>query len=181
MRASIHVAAAATVITIIAADMTCSVAAAMSLGFSWAGVPRCTSNPPAFTLSDVPAGTSQLSLPSTWSILICRRSGTAAARYPTRVAIRSLPELSPTPGRARPPASGTITAGPCGRSMPAARRSQPRAPPRHFLRADRTRMIPKKLAPRRRGLQTFRTRSSAKSSARFQGKLPPLRTSFGGS
>jgi phosphatidylethanolamine-binding protein (PEBP) family uncharacterized protein len=60
MRASIHVAAAATVITIIAADMTCSVAAAMSLGFSWAGVPRCSSSPPAFTLSDVPAGTSQL-------------------------------------------------------------------------------------------------------------------------
>jgi phosphatidylethanolamine-binding protein (PEBP) family uncharacterized protein len=60
MRASVRVATAATVVTIIAADMTCSVAAAMSLGFSWAGVPRCTSSPPAFTLSDVPAGTSQL-------------------------------------------------------------------------------------------------------------------------
>jgi hypothetical protein len=39
--------------------------------------------------------------------------------------------------------------------MPAARRSQPRAPPRHFRRADRTRMVPKKLAPAKAGVADF--------------------------
>jgi phosphatidylethanolamine-binding protein (PEBP) family uncharacterized protein len=32
----------------------------MSLSFSWTGVARCSSSPPAFTLSDVPPGTSRL-------------------------------------------------------------------------------------------------------------------------
>jgi len=35
-------------------------ASAMSLSFSWAGVGACGSSPPAFMLSDVPAGTTKL-------------------------------------------------------------------------------------------------------------------------
>jgi phosphatidylethanolamine-binding protein (PEBP) family uncharacterized protein len=45
---------------IIAVDVTRSAATAMSLSFSWIGVARCSSSPPAFTLSDVPAGTRRL-------------------------------------------------------------------------------------------------------------------------
>lgn len=37
-----------------------STAFAMGLNFSWAGVSSCSSSPPAFTLSGVPRGTSQL-------------------------------------------------------------------------------------------------------------------------
>jgi hypothetical protein len=51
----------AVITAIVAVDITHSAAAAMSLSFSWAGVARCTSSPPAFTLSGVPAGTSLLS------------------------------------------------------------------------------------------------------------------------
>ena len=35
-------------------------ASAMSLSFSWAGVPHCSHHSPAFTLSGVPAGTARL-------------------------------------------------------------------------------------------------------------------------
>src|SRR5689334_17082265 len=35
-------------------------ASAMSLSFSWAGVPHCSHQSPAFALSGVPAGTSRL-------------------------------------------------------------------------------------------------------------------------
>lgn len=61
MRAYRHFAAVtAALTTIVAVDLTCSVATAMSLSFSWTGVARCSSSPPAFTLSDVPSGTRQL-------------------------------------------------------------------------------------------------------------------------
>ena len=61
MRAYLHFAAVtAALTTIIAGDVTRSTAAAMSLSFSWTGVARCSSSPPAFTLSDVPAGTRKL-------------------------------------------------------------------------------------------------------------------------
>jgi hypothetical protein len=46
--------------TIVAVDVACSEAIAMSLSFSWTGVARCSSSPPAFTLSDVPPDTSRL-------------------------------------------------------------------------------------------------------------------------
>src|SRR6516165_8454977 len=52
-------AVAAAMTTIVAVDMA-HLAVAMSLDFSWAGVAGCTSKPPAFTLSDVPNGTSRL-------------------------------------------------------------------------------------------------------------------------
>ena len=59
--AYLRVATVTAVLTTIAAvDVTCSVAIAMSLSFSWTGVARCSSSPPAFTLSDVPLGTSRL-------------------------------------------------------------------------------------------------------------------------
>jgi len=59
--AYLRVATVTAVLTTIAAvDVTCSVAIAMSLSFSWTGVARCSSSPPAFTLSDVPPGTSRL-------------------------------------------------------------------------------------------------------------------------
>jgi phosphatidylethanolamine-binding protein (PEBP) family uncharacterized protein len=48
------------VATVIAADFTPDAVAAMTLGFSWAGVSRCTTSPPAFVLTDVPAGTRRL-------------------------------------------------------------------------------------------------------------------------
>src|SRR5258706_15881983 len=61
MRAYLHVTAVTAVLTTIGAvDLACSDAIAMSLSFSWTGVARCSSNPPAFTLSDVPPGTSRL-------------------------------------------------------------------------------------------------------------------------
>jgi Phosphatidylethanolamine-binding protein len=61
LRAYLRVATVTAVLTTIAAvDVTCSVAIAMSLSFSWTGVARCSSSPPAFTLSDVPPGTSRL-------------------------------------------------------------------------------------------------------------------------
>jgi phosphatidylethanolamine-binding protein (PEBP) family uncharacterized protein len=50
----------AAVATIPMLGMTVSAAGAMSLSFSWTGVSRCTSSPPAFTLSNVPPGTSRL-------------------------------------------------------------------------------------------------------------------------
>jgi phosphatidylethanolamine-binding protein (PEBP) family uncharacterized protein len=50
----------AVITTLVVADITRSAAIAMSLSFSWAGVARCTPRPPAFRLSEVPAGTSQL-------------------------------------------------------------------------------------------------------------------------
>jgi phosphatidylethanolamine-binding protein (PEBP) family uncharacterized protein len=37
-----------------------STASAMGLSFSWSGITACGSSPPAFTLSGVPRGTSQL-------------------------------------------------------------------------------------------------------------------------
>ena len=52
-------AVAAAMTTIVAVDMA-HLAVAMSLDFSWAWVAGCTSKPPAFTLSDVPNGTSRL-------------------------------------------------------------------------------------------------------------------------
>jgi phosphatidylethanolamine-binding protein (PEBP) family uncharacterized protein len=56
-----HVAAVTAALTTIAAiDVACSEAIAMSLSFSWTGVARCSSSPPAFTLSDVPPGTRRL-------------------------------------------------------------------------------------------------------------------------
>lgn len=51
---------AAGITTIAAAAVAGSAATAMSLNFSWAGVSRCTSSPPAFMLSDVPEGTALL-------------------------------------------------------------------------------------------------------------------------
>jgi hypothetical protein len=45
---------------LLAVDMTGSTAAATSLRFSWGGVARCNSSPPAFTLAGVPPGTSRL-------------------------------------------------------------------------------------------------------------------------
>jgi phosphatidylethanolamine-binding protein (PEBP) family uncharacterized protein len=47
--------------TIVAVDVTCAEAIAMSLSFSWTGVARCSSSSPAFSLSDVSPGTSRLS------------------------------------------------------------------------------------------------------------------------
>ena len=58
MRTYLQVTAVAAVLTTIGA--VCSDATAMSLSFSWTGVARCSSNPPPFTLSDVPPGTSRL-------------------------------------------------------------------------------------------------------------------------
>ena len=52
-------AAIGVVAAVVAADMA-HFAVAMSLDFSWAWVAGCTSKPPAFTLSDVPNGTSRL-------------------------------------------------------------------------------------------------------------------------
>jgi len=61
LRACLHFATvAAALTTIIAVDVARSMANAMSLSFSWTDVARCSSTPPAFTLSDVPAGTRQL-------------------------------------------------------------------------------------------------------------------------
>jgi phosphatidylethanolamine-binding protein (PEBP) family uncharacterized protein len=61
LRAHLHVTAVTAVLTTIGAvDLACSDATAMSLSFSWTGVARCSSSPPAFTLSDVPPGTSRL-------------------------------------------------------------------------------------------------------------------------
>ena len=61
MRAYRHVATVTAVLTtIVAVDVACSEAIAMSLSFSWTGVARCSSSPPAFALSDVPPGTSRL-------------------------------------------------------------------------------------------------------------------------
>lgn len=45
----------------IASAMGASTVHAMGLSFSWAGVPACGSNSPAFSLSGVPKGTSKLS------------------------------------------------------------------------------------------------------------------------
>jgi Phosphatidylethanolamine-binding protein len=62
LRAYRHVATVtAAVTTIVTVDVACADAIAMSLSFSWAGVARCSSSPPAFSLSDVPPGTSRLS------------------------------------------------------------------------------------------------------------------------
>jgi hypothetical protein len=62
LRANRHVATVTAALTAtIAVDVACSQAIAMSLSFSWSGVARCSSSPPAFTLSAVPAGTSRLS------------------------------------------------------------------------------------------------------------------------
>jgi phosphatidylethanolamine-binding protein (PEBP) family uncharacterized protein len=55
-----RVAAAIGVVAAVVAVDTTHLAVAMSLEFSWAGVAGCTSKPPAFTLSDVPEGTSRL-------------------------------------------------------------------------------------------------------------------------
>jgi phosphatidylethanolamine-binding protein (PEBP) family uncharacterized protein len=56
-----HRAAAITgVITALVTVAMADLAFAMSLDFSWAGVAGCASKPPAFRLSDVPSGTSQL-------------------------------------------------------------------------------------------------------------------------
>jgi hypothetical protein len=61
LRANRHVATVTVALTTtIAVDVACSEAIAMSLSFSWTGVARCSSTPPAFTLSAVPAGTSRL-------------------------------------------------------------------------------------------------------------------------
>jgi phosphatidylethanolamine-binding protein (PEBP) family uncharacterized protein len=60
MTLHVRVAVVAGVMTIVGSmDLTHS-AIAMSLDFSWAGVARCVSRPPAFTLSDVPARTRRL-------------------------------------------------------------------------------------------------------------------------
>jgi len=59
MRAYLLVATVTAVITTITA-VDISAAAAMSLSFSWEGVSRCSSSPPAFTLSGVPPGTTRL-------------------------------------------------------------------------------------------------------------------------
>jgi hypothetical protein len=61
LRAYRQVATVTAVLTmIVAVDVACSEAIAMSLSFSWTGVARCSSSPPAFTLSDVPPETSRL-------------------------------------------------------------------------------------------------------------------------
>ena len=52
--------AVATIVAIRTLDLMTSTAGAMSLSFSWRGVSPCTSSPPAFMLSNVPAGTSRL-------------------------------------------------------------------------------------------------------------------------
>jgi phosphatidylethanolamine-binding protein (PEBP) family uncharacterized protein len=58
---TIHrVAAAIGVAAAIVAVNTTHSAVAMSLDFSWTGIARCTSKPPAFSLSDVPEGTRRL-------------------------------------------------------------------------------------------------------------------------
>jgi Phosphatidylethanolamine-binding protein len=62
LRAYLHLATVTAVLTaIVAVDVTCSSAVAMSLSLSWSGVARCSSSPPAFTLSDVPPSTRRLS------------------------------------------------------------------------------------------------------------------------
>ena len=50
----------AMVVTVSSAALVSSGASAMSLSFSWAGVPHCSHHSPAFALSGVPAGTSRL-------------------------------------------------------------------------------------------------------------------------
>jgi phosphatidylethanolamine-binding protein (PEBP) family uncharacterized protein len=61
MQVHLRIALVMAVLTaVVALDMTISASEAMSLRFSWDGVARCTSSPPAFALSGVPAGTSRL-------------------------------------------------------------------------------------------------------------------------
>ena len=50
----------AVVLAVSSAGVASSGASAMSLSFSWAGVPHCSHHSPAFTLSLVPAGTRRL-------------------------------------------------------------------------------------------------------------------------
>src|SRR5436190_12714203 len=50
----------ATVLTLSSAGVVSSGASAMSLSFSWAGIPHCSHHSPPFTVSRVPAGTSRL-------------------------------------------------------------------------------------------------------------------------
>jgi phosphatidylethanolamine-binding protein (PEBP) family uncharacterized protein len=50
----------AVVLAVSSAGVVSSGASAMSLSFSWAGVPHCSHHSPAFTLSLVPAGTRRL-------------------------------------------------------------------------------------------------------------------------
>jgi len=55
-----HCLIAAASAAVLSVASSASAASAMSLSFSWAGVKACGSSPPAFSLSDVPAGTARL-------------------------------------------------------------------------------------------------------------------------
>jgi phosphatidylethanolamine-binding protein (PEBP) family uncharacterized protein len=58
-------AGAATITAAIAVLAHATGASAMSLSFSWSGIPACGTRPPAFTLADVPDGAARLAFTMT--------------------------------------------------------------------------------------------------------------------
>jgi phosphatidylethanolamine-binding protein (PEBP) family uncharacterized protein len=100
MRVYLRVALVVAVITpIVVLDTAMSESAAMSLSFTWDGVAPCTSSPPAFALSGVPAGTSRLAfnmvdlnVPS-----FPHGGGSIAYRGENHVAAGSFPYQGPCP------------------------------------------------------------------------------------
>ena len=89
---------AAVSILALAAGVVPTIANALSVSFSWAGIPACTSISPAFDLREVPIGTTRLSFTMTdLNVLTFQHGGSTIAYNGNAVSRGAIRYIGPCP------------------------------------------------------------------------------------